>query len=53
MRYEAPKVLDFGSIQAHTFDNSEAIVPGEGPKGKDWRDCAWDKFNEESCGEHS
>lgn len=53
MRYETPRISDYGSIQAHTFDNSEGIVPGVGPKGKDWLDCAWDKFNEESCGEHS
>lgn len=50
MTYESPRIIDFGSIQAHTFTNT-GQVPGVGPKGKDWRDCAWDKFNEESCGE--
>ena len=49
MRYEAPAVRDFGSIAGHTFSNT-GQVPGVGPKGKDWRDCEWDKFNEESCG---
>ena len=41
----------FDRVQAHPFTNT-GQVPGVGPKGKDWRDCAWDKFNEESCGEH-
>jgi hypothetical protein len=52
MRYEVPKIVDYGSIQAHTFTNT-GQVPGVGPTGKDWRTCDWDKFNEESCGEHS
>lgn len=49
MVYETPRVTDFGSIQSHTFTNT-GQVPGVGPKGKDWRDCSWDKFDEESCG---
>ena len=49
MVYDTPRVTDFGSIQRHTFTNT-GQVPGVGPKGKDWRDCDWDKFNEESCG---
>ena len=49
MVYETPRVTDFGSIQSHTFTNT-GQVPGVGPTGKDWRDCSWDKFNEESCG---
>ncbi len=51
--YESPRITDFGSITAHTFDNSGGVVPGVGPKGKDWRDCSFDKFDEESCGTHS
>ena len=45
------RIIDYGSIQAHTFTNT-GQVPGQGPKGKDLQGCAWDKFNEESCGEH-
>ena len=51
MVYESPRITDFGSIQAHTFTNT-GQVPGKGPSGKDWRTCEWDKFNEESCGQH-
>jgi hypothetical protein len=32
--YENPKVVDFGSIVDHTFTNSDDLVPGVGPKGK-------------------
>ena len=49
MRYEVPSVRDFGSIAGHTFTNT-GQVPGVGPKGKDWRTCDLDKFDEESCG---
>lgn len=49
MVYETPRVTDFGSIQSHTFTNT-GQVPGQGPKGKDWRVCTPDKFNESSCG---
>lgn len=51
MVYETPRVTDLGSIQRHTFTNT-GQVPGVGPSGKDWQDCAWDKFDEESCGDH-
>jgi hypothetical protein len=51
MTYESPRIIDYGSIQAHTFTNT-GVVPGQGPKGKDFRDCSFDKFDEESCGEH-
>ena len=50
MKYEAPKVVDYGSIAAHTFTNT-GQVPGVGPKGKDKNNpCGPDKFNEPSCG---
>lgn len=46
--YEAPKVIDYGSIAEHTFTNTE-IVPGVGPKGKNPDDSLVpDKFSEPS-----
>jgi len=49
MKYEAPRVMDHGFIGEHTFTNT-GQVPGVGPKGKDYRTCSPDKFNESSCG---
>ena len=49
MRYNAPLVVDYGSIAEHTFTrcpggNSEADMP------KDYQVCEHDKFGECSCG---
>lgn len=48
MRYNAPLVVDYGSIAEHTFTrcpggNSEADMP------KDYQVCEHDKFGECSC----
>jgi hypothetical protein len=45
MQYEAPVVVDFGSIADHTFAN---VPSGRGRK--DFRVCATDKFGDFSCG---
>ena len=47
--YEAPKVVDYGSIVAHTFTNSDGLVPGIGPTGKNPDTSLQnDKFDEPS-----
>jgi hypothetical protein len=51
VRYEAPIIVDLGSISRNTFTNT-GQVPGVGPQGKDKNGCATlDKFNEPSCSE--
>jgi len=50
MRYEAPKVVDYGSIAEHTFTR----CPGGDPNAdmpKDFMVCEHDKHGECSCGE--
>jgi hypothetical protein len=47
--YEAPKVVDYGSIAEHTFTNAGGLVPGVGPKGKNPNPLlVQDKFGEPS-----
>jgi hypothetical protein len=49
MKYEAPVVIDFGSISDHTFqhvNNTGHTVH------KDHIVCETDKFGEYSCGSH-
>ena len=48
--YEAPKVVDYGSIADHTFTNDGTVgVPGVGPTGKNPdRSLVPDKFSEPS-----
>jgi len=47
VKYETPRVSDFGSIGQHTF-----ITPGG--HSKDWQVCELDPmFGEYSCGDHS
>ena len=47
--YEAPKVVDYGSIADHTFTNDGTVgVPGVGPKGKNPMPMQPDKFQEPS-----
>jgi hypothetical protein len=41
VKYETPRVTDFGAIGDHTFD-----VPGKGDKGECGNDPMW---NEPSC----
>jgi hypothetical protein len=48
MRYNAPLVVDFGSIAEHTFTRCD---PNDGYHApKDWQICEYDKFAECSCG---
>jgi hypothetical protein len=47
MKYETPRITDFGSIGQHTF-----VTPGQGHK--DHIVCPLDPmFGEYSCGDHS
>jgi hypothetical protein len=49
MKYEAPAVIDFGSISDHTFQH----VNSQGHTvHKDHIVCETDKFGEYSCGSH-
>ena len=41
VKYETPRITDFGAIGEHTFD-----VPGKGDKGECGNDPMW---NEPSC----
>lgn len=47
-RYEAPALVEYGSISAHTFTRAG----GDGPKQGDWQVCTLDKFGEYSCSSH-
>jgi hypothetical protein len=46
MRYEAPTVVDLGSIADHTFTHTN---PRGKPVHKDHNVCETDKFGEYSC----
>jgi hypothetical protein len=46
--YEAPALIAYGSISAHTFTRAG----GGGPKMGDWQVCTTDKFGEYSCSSH-
>ena len=47
VKYEAPKVIDFGSISDHTFQH---VNPQGHTVHKDHIVCETDKFGEYSCG---
>ena len=47
MKYEAPAVIDFGSISDHTFQHTN---PTGHSVHKDHNVCETDKFGEYSCG---
>jgi hypothetical protein len=47
VKYEAPKVIDFGSISDHTFVH---VNPQGHTVHKDHIVCETDKFGEYSCG---
>ncbi len=47
-QYEAPRVVDYGSITQHTFTRSPAPC-GPNPPPKDFRVCELDKFCEYTC----
>jgi hypothetical protein len=47
-KYEAPTLVEYGSISAHTFTRAG----GGGPKVGDWQVCTTDKFGEYSCSSH-
>ncbi|HEU4451091.1 MAG TPA: hypothetical protein VFR63_14070 [Gaiellaceae bacterium] len=55
VRFASPRVVDFGSIAAHTFARAQlsgACVPDPNPnqnKQGDLRICKLDKFCEYSC----
>lgn len=51
MRYETPKVIDYGSIAEHTFTRCEGATGGSDAPPKDIMVCEHDKFGECSCGE--
>ncbi len=50
MRYNAPLVVDYGSIAEHTFTRCPGGTGGEGDPPKDYQMCEHDKFGECSCG---
>jgi hypothetical protein len=54
MRYEPPKVIDHGSIIAHTFSRCAGATGEEGSiPPKDWQDFPLDKHGECSAGHAS
>jgi len=52
MRYEPPRIVDHGSIIAHTFSRCVAAT-GEGIPPKDFEDFPLDKHGECSAGHAS
>ena len=49
MRYNAPLVVDYGSIADHTFTTCPGGTGNSDAPGKDWQVCEHDKFGECSC----
>ena len=47
--YEAPVVVDYGSIVEHTLTRETTVTCGDNDPPKDWRTCKLDKFCEWSC----
>ena len=50
MRYETPRVIDFGSIAEHTFTRCDDSTGGETAPPKDPNIFGHDKFGECSSG---
>jgi hypothetical protein len=48
MKYETPKVVDYGSIAEHTFSTCPGGT-GTPPPGKDFIVCSHDNHGECSC----
>jgi hypothetical protein len=49
VRYEKPKVTDFGSIAEHTFTRCDTAEDRPGAPPKDFVTCAHDNHGECSC----
>jgi hypothetical protein len=51
VRYEKPKVTDYGSIAEHTFTRCDTATGGSGAPPKDYIICGHDNHGECSCPE--